>query len=80
VPGFFNRHSLLWLDKGRKGAHWHTRRKLDEAMRELPVAHVRFSSAIFLSSGANFAQTVERALPKSLPWGAFLFVSVDVAN
>ncbi len=87
VLGLLNRHSLLWLDKGRSGgkgayhdAHWHTRRELDEAMRELPVAHVHFGSAIFLPSGTGFAQAIERALPKNLPWGALLVLSGDVAN
>lgn len=87
VLGLLNRHSLLWLDKGRsggmgayRGAHWHTRRELDEVLKELPVEHVRFSTGIFLPSGTEFAQAVERTLPNSLPWGAFLVVSGDVAN
>lgn len=85
VLGLLNRHSLLWLDKGRRGgkgayqgAHWHTRSELDEALKELPVEHAHFSTAIFLPSGTEFAQAVERALPKSLPWGAFMVVSGDV--
>lgn len=87
VLGLLNRHSLLWLDKGRNGgkgayhgAHWHTRKELAEAIQELPVEHIHFSSAIFLPSGTNFAQAVECSLPKSIPWGAFLLVSGDVAN
>lgn len=85
VLGLLNRHSLLWLDKGRsggggayQGAHWHTRSELDKTLKELPVEHVHFSTAIFLPSGTEFAQAVERTLPKSLPWGAFLVVSGDV--
>lgn len=87
VLGLLNRHSLLWLDKGRNGgkgayhgAHWHSRRELAEAMQELPVEHIHFSSAIFLPSGTDFAQAVERTLPTSIPWGAFLVVSGDVAS
>jgi SAM-dependent methyltransferase len=87
VFGLLNRHSLLWLDKGRsggkgayQGAHWHTRSELDVALKQLPVEHVKFSTAVFLPSGKEFAQAVERALPNSLPWGAFLVVSGDVAN
>lgn len=87
VFGLLNRHSLLWLDKGRNGgkgayhgAYWHTRKELAEAMQKLPVEHVHFSSAIFLPSGTDFAQVVERTLPESIPWGAFLLVSGDVAN
>lgn len=85
VLGLLNRHSLLWLDKGRsggkgayQGAHWHTRGELDEVLKELPAIHVHFSSAIFLPSGTDFAQTMERTLPNSLRWGAFLVVSGDV--
>ena len=87
VLGLLNRHSLLWLDKGRnggkgayQGAHWHSRRELDEALKALPVEHVHFSSAVFLPSATGVAQAVERALPNRLPWGAFLLVSGDVAN
>lgn len=87
VLGLLNRHSLLWLDKDRgggkgayQGAHWHTRRELDEVLKKLPVEHVHFSTAIFLPSGTDFAQVVERTLPNSLPWGAFLVVSGYVAN
>ena len=85
VLGLLNRHSLLWRDKGRdggkgayQGAHWHTRKELDIALKQLPVENVRFSTAIFLQSGTEFAQAVERALSHSLPWGAFLIVSGDV--
>ncbi|MES2237220.1 MAG: class I SAM-dependent methyltransferase [Pseudomonadota bacterium] len=85
VLGLLNRHSLLWLDKGRNGgkgayhgAHWHTGRELDEAMQKLPVEPIHFSSAIFLPSGTDFAQAMERTLPKSLPWGALLLVSGNV--
>lgn len=84
VLGLLNRHSLLWLDKGRsggkgayRGAYWHTRRELDEALKELSVEHVRFSTGIFLPSGTEFAQAVECTLPNSLPWGAFLVASGD---
>jgi len=85
VLGVLNRRSLLWLDKGRsggegayRGAHWHTRRELDAILGELPIGCVRFSSAIFLPSGTDFAQAVEHVLPNSLPWGALLVVSADV--
>jgi len=87
VLGLLNRHSLLWLDKGRsggkgayQGAHWHTRRELYEVIKKLPVEHVHFSTAIFLPSGTDFAQVVESALPNSLPWGACLVVSGDVSK
>ncbi len=44
VLGLLNRHSLLWLDKGRhggtgayRGAHWHTRIEIDRALRALAL-------------------------------------------
>lgn len=87
VLGLLNRHSLLWLDKGRnggkgayQGAHWHTRSELDKVLKELPVEHIHFSSAIFLPSGSDFAQAMECTLPNSIPWGAFLVVSGDVED
>lgn len=87
VLGLLNRHSLLWLDKGQsggkgayRGAHWHTRRELGEVLKDLPIKHLRFSSAIFLPSGTGFGRFIERVLPNSLPLGAFLVVSGDSAN
>lgn len=87
VLGVLNRHSLLWRDKGRhggsgayQGAHWHTRRELEDCLRPLPVRNVRFGSAVCLSSGSPFAQRVERFLPDNFPWGAFLLVSGDVVR
>lgn len=80
--GLLNRHSLLWRDKGRhggsgayRGAHWHTRAELAACLRQLPVRHMRFASAVCLPSGSRFAQAVERVLPDAWPWGAFLLVS-----
>lgn len=85
VLGLLNRHSLLWLDKGRsggkgayQGAHWHARRELDEVLMGLPVEHVRFSTGIFFPSGKEFPQAIERVLPNRLPWGAFLVASGEV--
>lgn len=87
VLGLLNRHSLLWLDKGRgggkgayRGAHWHTRRELDDVLKKLPVQHVHFSTAIFLPSGTEVAQALEHVLSNSLPWGAFLVVSGEIED
>lgn len=85
VLGLLNRHSLLWREKGRhggsgayQGAHWHTRRELEDCLRPLPVRNLRFGSAVCLASGSPWAQRLERALPDGFPWGAFLLVSGDV--
>lgn len=87
VLGLLNRHSLLWRDKGRgggsgayRGAHWHTRAELSACLRQLPVSHLRFASAVTLPSGTRLAQTVEGLLPEAWPWGSFLLVSGEIAE
>jgi len=87
VLGLLNRNSLLWLDKGRRsgqgacrGAHWHTRRELDDVLKDLPVHHVRFDTAVFFPSGSDAAQLMECTLPNRLRWGSFLVVSGDVSR
>ena len=86
VLGLLNRHSLLYLQKGRAGgagayhgAHWHTRAEVGELFEGLPLAHIKLRSAVFLPGGSPFAQRFERALPQRLPWGSFLVVSADLA-
>jgi SAM-dependent methyltransferase len=80
--GLLNRHSLLWREKGPgggsgayRGAHWHTHAEIATCLRQLPVRKVRFASAVFLPSGTEFAQALERLIPSSWLWGAFLLVS-----
>lgn len=72
VLGLLNRHSLLWLDRGRRGgkgayqgAPWHTRGELEEALKKLPVEHVRFSTGIFFPSGKEFPQVIGRTPPRA---------------
>ena len=86
VLGLLNRHSLLYLQKGRaggagayRGAHWHTRAEVGELFEGLPLAHIKLRSAVFLPGASRYAQRFERALPQRLPWGSFLVVSADVA-
>lgn len=56
--GLLNRHSLLWLQKGRaggsgayRGAHWHTAAELDGVLRGLPVTDLRCAFGVFLPGG-----------------------------
>jgi ubiquinone/menaquinone biosynthesis C-methylase UbiE len=86
VLGLLNRHSLLYLQKGRaggtgayRGAHWHTPAEMHKLFERLPVARLALRSAIFLPGGDRFAQLCEQVLPSRLPWGSFLVVSADVA-
>jgi SAM-dependent methyltransferase len=85
VVGLLNRHSLLYLQKGRHGgggayhgAHWHTRMEVMEAVARLPVVNVQTRTAIFLPSGSRLARTAEALLPQALPFGGFLAVSAEV--
>ena len=87
VLGLLNRHSLLWRDKGQaggsgayRGAHWHTRGELAACLRQLAVRNVRFATAVSLPSGTPWAQTLERLLPDSWPWGSFLLASGEIAE
>jgi SAM-dependent methyltransferase len=85
--GLLNRHSLLWLDKGRqggsgayRGAHWHTRAEIGAVLNVLPVRDVRYRDGVFLPSGSCLARALERALPSRLPLGSFLVVAGEVAH
>jgi SAM-dependent methyltransferase len=87
VVGLLNRHSVLWLDKGRhggrgayQGAHWHTRAEVGNALRLLPVGNVQYRYGVFLPSGSSLARALERRLPPRLPVGSFLLVAGDVAR
>lgn len=83
--GLLNRHSLLYLQKGRtggvgayRGAHWHTQAEIGKLFEGLPATRLKLRTAVFLPGGSRFAQLCERVLPGRLPWGSFLVVSGDV--
>ncbi len=85
--GLLNRHSLLWLEKGRnggrgayRGAHWHTVREAKDLFRDQAVQHLQVHTAIQIPSGGQLARIIERAWPASLSLGAFLLVVADVAT
>lgn len=82
VLGLLNRHSLLYLQKGRRGgsgayrgAHWHTRKEVLTALAKLPVANLQAQTAIFLPSGSGLARRAEKTLPQTLSLGGFLAVA-----
>lgn len=84
VVGLLNRHSLLWLEKGRnggaggyRGARWHTAAEIGAALRELPMADIRIRTALFLPNGSVMARACERSLSNRLPWGGFLVAAAD---
>ena len=85
--GLLNRHSLLWLQKGRgggrggyRGARWHTVREVRRLFRDLPVQHLRVRTAIQIPSSGQLARLIEHVWPSSLPVGAFILAVGDVAT
>lgn len=80
--GMLNRHSLLWLGKGRhggsgayRGALWLSPAEFRAGFKELPVENVRSRSAIYWPSGTYPARLVEKLLPGCLPWGGLTVLS-----
>lgn len=80
--GLLNRHSLLWLDKGRhggngayRGALWLSPAELRGSLKGLPVENIRTRSAIYFPSGTSTARIVERLLPGGLPLGGMIVLS-----
>jgi SAM-dependent methyltransferase len=86
VLGLLNRHSLLYLHKGRcggkdgySGAHWHSPAEIRNQLGRLPVRNLEVRSAINLPSGGRIAEAVESRLPNRCLLGGFLAVAADVA-
>lgn len=80
--GVLNRHSVLYLRKGRhggtgaySGAYWHTRSELTAGLRALPVARCTVSSGVVDASAGSAARFLERVLPSSWPFGSFLLLA-----
>lgn len=78
VVGLLNRTSLLYRRKtgrgGYSGARWDTLATAREwgARLDPPPVSMRWGTAVFLPGVSATARTVERLLPRRLPWGAFL--------
>lgn len=84
VLGLLNRYSLLYLDKGRKGAPVDTRvigitpLEVRALLRSAAVDNVVLRSAIVLPWGTKFARAVETNWPQTILLGGFLAVSGDL--
>ena len=85
--GVLNRHSLLYLQKGRRGggggyrgAHWHTVREVRRLFHDLPVHRLRMRTGLQIPSDGRFARFIESAWPSSLPTGAFILAAGDVSR
>jgi len=80
--GLLNRHSLLYLRKGRhggrgayRGARWHTVAEAKALFAAIPAHDLTLATAVFLPAGGACARLLERWLPRGLPLGAFLVVA-----
>ncbi len=77
--GLLNRHSLLFLEKGRggghggyRGAHWHTMREVESLFSTLPVRDLTLRTAIQFPGGGWLGNAGERLAGDRSRWGAFL--------
>jgi SAM-dependent methyltransferase len=80
--GLLNRHSVLYLQKGRHGGHgayrgarWHTVSEARALFEATPARDLTLPTAVFLPGGGACARLLERGLPRLLPLGAFLVVA-----
>lgn len=83
--GLLNRHSLLYLEKGRhggrggyRGAHWHARREIESLFSGLAVRNPTLRGAIVLPFCARLGPLADHVLGDRSRWGAFLVVAGDV--
>lgn len=84
--GLLNRRSLLYWQKGRhggsgayRGARWHTAREAHELLSRVLGGTPRLEFAVFLPSAGSLARLAEHALPRRLPFGAFLAVLAQLS-
>jgi SAM-dependent methyltransferase len=85
VLGLLNRHSVLYLQRGRgagqggyRGAHWHCVAEARSLFDGLAAIDVTVRSAVHLPSGGRFARWIEPVLGLWQPgFGSFLAVAVD---
>jgi SAM-dependent methyltransferase len=85
VLGLLNRHSLLYLQKGRgggtggyQGAYWHTPDEIRLLFGSLPVENLQLRTAIVFPQGGILGRAVERCWSGRLLLGGFLAVSGDL--
>ena len=86
VLGLLNRHSLLYLAKGRRGgrgayrgARWHTPVEALRLFDGLPAHRAGLGTAITIPGGKRWSRRLEPLLQRRLPGcGAFIAVAADV--
>lgn len=87
VVGLLNRHSLLYLEKGRgggsggyRGAHWHTAAEIRALFAGLPVSGLRLCSAIALPQIPSIGKVLERYWPRRILLGGLLVAAGEVTT
>jgi ubiquinone/menaquinone biosynthesis C-methylase UbiE len=87
VLGLLNRHSILYLEKGRhggsggyKGARWHTPAEIRALLAQLAVDNVLLRAAVVAPGGGVIAKAVESMWPQGILLGGFLAVSGDLGG
>lgn len=87
VVGLLNRHSILYLEKGRKGgasgykgAHWHTAAEIRALFASVSVDNLELRTAIAVPGGAVFAEPLERLWPRRILLGGFLAAAGDLTG
>ena len=80
--GLLNRHSLLYLRKGRgggvgayRGARWHTLAEIRSLFSALPVERLEIRTAVLFPGGSRAGRRAERMAREALPWGSFIAVA-----
>lgn len=80
--GLLNRHSLLYLRKGRdggvgayRGARWHTLEDIGSLFSALPVERLEIRTAVLFPGGTRAGRWAEAMARERLPWGSFIAVT-----
>jgi SAM-dependent methyltransferase len=84
--GLLNRHSLLYLQKGRhggsggyRGAHWHTPGAARTLFDGMPVRNIAIRSGVLVPTGGWLARRIETLFEgRCLLLGAFLLAVADI--
>jgi ubiquinone/menaquinone biosynthesis C-methylase UbiE len=83
--GLLNRHSFLWIQKGRgggagayKGACWYTFNEAKSLFMGLPVKNLIGQTAVNIPTGGKFARSFEKYFSATFSIGAFILVSGEV--
>lgn len=83
--GLLNRHSLLYLQRGRhggsggyRGAYWHTRAELRELLTRVAIRRFTVRNAVYLPAGGALSRLAENTIPRLVPLGAFIAVAGEV--